>query len=170
MKDRTGKRYGLLTVIKPIECIQGIGWSWECVCDCGAHIIVWGKDLTSGSVKSCGCLRSGGELKITQLLTENNIPFIKQKTFSDCYREKACGKMHYDFFVNGKFLLEYDGEQHFKAIKFFGGEEGFLENKRRDEFKNNYAKEHNIPLKRIPYWDLNNLTIEDIMGDKYLVT
>jgi len=34
--------------------------------------------------------------------------------------------------------------------------------------KNQYAKKKNIPLVRIPYYELNNITLEMIMGDEFL--
>jgi hypothetical protein len=40
----------------------------------------------SGNTLSCGCLKnnSHGELKIAQILDENNIPYIREYTFKDC--------------------------------------------------------------------------------------
>ena len=38
-----------------------------------------------------------------------------------------------------------------------------------DKLKNEYAKFHNIPLKRIPYWDFDKITLENIMSDKWLI-
>jgi hypothetical protein len=43
------------------------------------------------------------------------------------------------------------------------------ENKINDKIKNNYAKEKNIPLVRIPYWERDNITLDLIMGNKYLI-
>jgi len=40
----------------------------------------------------------------------------------------------------------------------------------RDKEKNEYALSHNIPLVRIPYWERDNITLDMIMGDKYLIT
>lgn len=56
-----------------------------------------------GTVQSCGCLKSVGEEKISQLLTENNISFNREKIFNDFkpYR--------YDFYVDNKYIIEYDG-------------------------------------------------------------
>jgi hypothetical protein len=34
-----------------------------------------------------------------------------------------------------------------------------------DTIKNNYCKQHNIPLVRIPYWERDNLSLEMIFGD-----
>ena len=41
--------------------------------------------------------------------------------------------------------------------------------KQHDKIKNNYAKNHNIPLVRIPYTKLNHITLEDLMGKEYEV-
>ena len=41
--------------------------------------------------------------------------------------------------------------------------------KNNDKIKNNYAFTHNIPLKRIPYTQLNKLSLEDIISDKWLI-
>jgi len=56
-KDITGKKYGLLTVIKATG-FRGLnrGVTWLCKCDCGGDTIVIGSYLRSGHRKSCGCL------------------------------------------------------------------------------------------------------------------
>lgn len=40
---------------------------------------------------------------------------------------------------------------------------------RRDKEKNQYAIEHNIPLVRIPYTERDNITLDMLLGDKYLI-
>ena len=52
---------------------------------------------------------------------------------------------------------------------------GILQNvlknyKRGIILKNQWCRKNNIPLKRIPYWELNNITINNIMDDTFLVT
>ena len=59
--------------------------------------------------------------------------------------------------------IEYDGQQHYKPIEKFGVEKAFEKTKFRDVIKNNYCKDNNINLLRIPYWDYNN--IEKILND-----
>ena len=55
-------------------------------------------------------------------------------------------------------LIEYDGEQHFNFIPFWHGtEEGLALQQWRDDIKNNYCKEHNIKLIRIPYTEEANI-------------
>lgn len=60
-------------------------------------------------------------------------------------------------------LFEYQGEQHYKPIKYFGGEEKFKETKLRDQIKKDFCQEHNIPLLIIPYWEYNNM--ENLVDD-----
>lgn len=60
MKDETGRKHGLLTVIrissKRIRPSDGT-IRWVCKCNCGNMHEASGADLRRGDVKSCGCLR-----------------------------------------------------------------------------------------------------------------
>lgn len=59
VKDLTGQRFGLLTVISRAEdYVLGSGsrrTQWVCDCDCGTTKTVRGTHLTSGAIVSCGC-------------------------------------------------------------------------------------------------------------------
>lgn len=106
---------------------------------------------------------SVGELKINQLLTENNIPFIQEKKFDSCISPKG-NPLRFDFYVNNKYLIEYDGEQHFLEVpnNIYTKEE--LEKiKEYDKIKNQWCEKNNIPLIRINYTQLHKLTIKDII-------
>ena len=119
---------------------------------------------------SCGCQKSIGEYNIIQILNNNNISYQKEFQFPD-------SKYRFDFaiFQNGQIirLIEFDGEQHYEQnIKNSGWNtyqkyEYTLQN---DKAKNQLAKDKRIPLIRIPYWERDNLTLEILMGDKYLIT
>ena len=67
-------------------------------------------------------------------------------------------------------LIEFDGPQHTKPSDYFGGEEAFKKLQHNDNLKNEYARNHHIPLVRIPYKERDNITLDLIMGDKYLVS
>lgn len=56
-KDISGKQFGLLTAIAPTEKRENGSVVWKCSCDCGNTIEVPLIRLTSGNVKSCGCLK-----------------------------------------------------------------------------------------------------------------
>ena len=54
-KDISGQRFGYLTAIRRNGTQNG-HVTWECTCDCGNTTVVPGIALTSGSIKSCGCM------------------------------------------------------------------------------------------------------------------
>lgn len=169
-KDLTNKKFGRLTAIKPTKERSFDGSIiWECICSCGVSTFASVNALNSGHKQSCGCLSSKGELKIGKLLKENNILFEKQKTFKDCCSENN-NLLRFDFWINNSFLLEFDGRQHFEGPEAKWKESLSLEEiQKRDEIKNNYCKKNKIPLKRVPYFELTKLTIEDILSDKFLI-
>ncbi len=49
-------------------------------------------------------------------------------------------------YKNNIFLIEYDGEQHFKAIEEFGGEETLKLTKKHDKIKNDFCKKEKITI------------------------
>lgn len=103
----------------------------------------------------CWCLRSKGENKIENFLTKINVRYINQYKFKGCIYHR---ELPFDFAVlnndgSVKFLIEYQGEQHFKPISIFGGEAALADTQLRDKIKYNYCKEHNIPLYYITYKD-----------------
>ena len=61
--DLTGWRFGGLTVISPVleengRVVRGDDpfLRWNCRCDCGRQVRIYGLVLVSGAVKSCGCV------------------------------------------------------------------------------------------------------------------
>jgi len=52
--DLTGKRFGRLTVIRSVNKDNG-RIAWECLCDCGASVVVSTDHLNDGHTQSCGC-------------------------------------------------------------------------------------------------------------------
>lgn len=163
-----GSKYGRLTVLCRDKHNYYEKIKWICKCDCGTIISVEGTKLRNGHTQSCGCLNSKGEELIKQILNENQITFEAQKRFQDCVSEKG-NTLPFDFYIEKQFLLEFDGIQHFKSSSLFGGEKEYLIRQQHDRIKNDYCHKNNIPLKRIPYYALKELTLEDIMGDKYLI-
>ena len=111
---------------------------------------------------------SKGEDKIIRLLRASNIKFEREKTFADL----RGGKFRYDFYLPlYNILIEVDGEQHFKQVEVFQKTRSdFLKQQENDRRKNSYALANNIPLIRIPYWELDNLNnFSDLFQKKFLV-
>jgi very-short-patch-repair endonuclease len=85
-------------------------------------------------------------------LIENKILFERQKTFEGCINPKTDRKLRFDFYLpNHNMCIEYDGRQHFEAIKRFGGEKGYNLTIYRDRIKNIFCKNKNIEIMRIKY-------------------
>ncbi|MFF3147928.1 hypothetical protein ACFVRU_41000 [Streptomyces sp. NPDC057927] len=112
------------------------------------------------------CNESKGEKAISNWLNNNKIKYISQFKFNDCKYKKT---LPFDFAIFDdsnilQCLVEYDGELHYISVKHFGGEKKFEKTQRNDQIKNDYCKQNNIPLLRIPYWEFDN--IEDIIKNK----
>lgn len=164
-----GQRFGKLKVIQRVLHNE-LRSLWECQCDCGNVVFFPTRYLLSMNVKSCGCeSRSYGELEIRKQLKELSISFKEQYTFSDCLTENN-RPIRYDFALfdeseNIICLIEYNGQQHYQAIDYFGGEEKFKQQQLRDNIKRNYCLNKNIPLIEIPYTQLTNLNIQQKLQD-----
>lgn len=165
---KVGEKYGKLTILE--VCPQkkaGKSALCLCQCDCGSEPKwIEAHALRRGNTKSCGCIVSYGEQKISQLLKENNIHFKSQKTFSDCINPKTNTKLRFDFYLlDYDICIEYDGEQHFKdkiSLKSYFTPKQLSDIKYRDNIKNKYCLKHNIRLIRIPYTEKDKLTTDFI--------
>jgi len=116
------------------------------------------------------CSESKGEKQLDLILTQYNISHDSQYTFDDLRGIKG-GLLRFDtpiFYDQDKIklrmLIEYDGKQHYEWIEDWMTKEEFETIQIHDELKNQYCKNHNIKLLRIPYWDFDN--IESILIDK----
>lgn len=95
------------------------------------------------------CKESKGENMISNLLKNKKIDFEYQKKFKDCFYKN---NLFFDFYLpKYNTCIEYDGEQHFKVIEYWGGENGLEQRKKRDKIKNEYCKNNDINLIRIKY-------------------
>ena len=116
------------------------------------------KQTPSSHIRGYGCPschESIGERTVRKYLEKNKINFTPQKKFKDC---KNIKQLSFDFFLpNYNLCIEYDGEQHFKPIKYFGGIKKFNLLKKRDKIKNKYCNIKDINLLRISYKEnINN--------------
>lgn len=174
-EDLTGQTFGWLTV-EGFSHTDGKRAYYKCLCRCGNHLIVKAYALKNGNTTSCGCRKSIGETNIRQILENNNISFQPQYSFKDL-RSNSGGVYKYDFALldenkNVIRLIEFDGRQHFSASGsgWSGNEEAFKQLQTNDTLKNQYAFDHNIPLVRIPYTERDNITLDLLLGNKYLLT
>ena len=105
------------------------------------------------------CNVSKGEQKIMDWLNKNNIKYIYDEPYFNDLLSPLGNPLRPDFIIKDKRIwIEYDGEFHFEE-QFKG--DSFEMIQEYDEIKNQYAKENNWKLIRIPYWEFDN--IEEIL-------
>lgn len=165
IKDEIGNKYGLLTVIKQ-ESIDPVNRTvnWLCQCNCGEYRVVPGYKLRNGTITHCGCQSmSNGELKIYNLLKDNNINFKREFIFNDLKSpKKNTIPLRFDFaiFDENKLikLIEFQGIQHYQLS-------GWMNNpQENDIIKRQYCQNHNIKLLEIPYWDYDKIDINYLLN------
>ena len=172
-----GTKFGYLTMVKDLGYRQQNSrdkrarWSL-CQCVCGNEIEVSNNNLRSGNTKSCGCVNSYGENEIRKLLIQNNINFASEYIFNDL-RGTRGGCLRFDFAIFNSEnqlikLIEFDGRQHYEGPDgtwtHSYTKEMIEENDRR---KDEYCKLHNIPLIRIPYYQLSKLSLKLLELEDY---
>lgn len=124
------------------------------------HKIDW-HDFNSKNVRCKECNISKGEKKIEEFLNKYKIDFIHDRNI---WEEND---LRPDFFLpKHNLVIEYDGIQHFEPTDFANkGQEwadnNFAKIQAKDIEKNDYCKNNNISLIRIPYWEFDN--IENIL-------
>ena len=95
------------------------------------------------------CNESKGERKISKLLKENLIKFVRQKKFEGC---KNVLQLPFDFYLpEYNICIEYDGRQHFEPVDYFGGEKALELTKINDGIKSDYCSNNGVKLYRIAY-------------------
>lgn len=165
--DLTGQTFGKLTVIKRDNTKNYKRVHWLCKCSCGNSELesVDGYYLRSGEKTQCSkCVpKSKGEEQIKNILIKNNISFTQEKSFDDCRFPKTNRLARFDFYIDNKYLIEFDGRQHIQNTSKWNNEWNLEYVQEHDQVKNNYCKEHNIPLIRIPYSKINYIKLEDLL-------
>ena len=90
--------------------------------------------------------RSRGEKKILKYLQSHGIKNEQEKIVK--FGKTFIGR--YDFKTEAGFI-EFDGEQHFQSVDYFGGLQKYDKRIASDDRKTEYCHSHEIPLLRIRY-------------------
>lgn len=151
--------------LDPYNITAGCGknaW-WKCI-TCGSSWSTSVNNRARGA--SCPvCASSRGEKIIKDILLKHEIPFEQEKTV---YIKEYKKSYFFDFYVAPDIYIEYDGEQHFVASSYFKGKKGLKDTVARDTIKNQYCKDNNMLLLRIPFiYDpgKNKTEIEQLITD-----
>ena len=105
------------------------------------------------------------ETAVAILLKENNIQYIREKTYEDL----RGGKFRYDFYLPKlNTIIEVNGQQHYYEV--WGGRTGLLKQQENDRRKISYALANKIIMFTIPYWEIQNLkNSQDLFQEKFRV-
>jgi tetratricopeptide (TPR) repeat protein len=75
--------------------------------------------------------------------------YLAQKKYKGCRNKNV---LPFDFYIEQYNLcIEYDGIQHFKSVKYWGGDKKLFLTQIKDNIRNEYCKNNNINLFRIKY-------------------
>ncbi len=119
-------------------------------------------------INTCTGLRniSSGEFKIIQCLEELGFFEDEDYRYNSTLSEltKYCGKtLRFDFiFILFLIVIEYDGEQHERPVRFGGisqeeAEEKFQKTKDYDKLKDDFCRDNGYKMVRISYKDYPNI-------------
>ena len=132
-------------------------------CKCTIHQYEWYVSPNKILTRKTGCPKCASyhnENKIDEILDKLGLKYTAQKRFPDCKNKYP---LPFDRYLDDfNILIEYDGEGHYKPIRRGhmteeDAEENLKQVQFRDNIKNEYCKQNNIPLIRIPYWEKDNL-------------
>ena len=95
------------------------------------------------------CNSPKGEISINKILKSLGIKYEYQKTFDDL---KDSRLLSYDFYIPSQdILIEYQGQQHYQPVGYFGGADTFELQQKHDKMKSDYAKDNGYKLITVPY-------------------
>ena len=157
-EDLTGQRFGKWVVLEKMASKKypggGYAQMWKCRCDCGTVKEVSQCLLKGGYSRSCGCaIAHQLEEDTAVYLDQHSMLYERQKAFDDCLGLGGL-PLRFDFYVeiNGRrVLIECQGEQHYRSVKYFGGDEAFKVRTAHDDIKRDYARTHGYELLEIAY-------------------
>lgn len=117
---------------------------------------------------------SKGEQKLINLFRRGGIKFEREVCFDDLTgKRKVPLRFDFGLYKNGRLicLVEFDGRQHYEYVPYFHKTiSGYKRQQEWDRRKNKYCLMHGIPLIRVPYWDLDILTLNRVLTEpSYIV-
>lgn len=101
----------------------------------------------------CSKKVSRGERAILKFLDKKQIAYIYQ------WKRLIDGRNHFfDFYLpDNNLIIEFQGEQHYTPVEYFGGEEAYNARVKRDNLKRAWSKENNIKMLEISWKELDKI-------------
>lgn len=170
-----GTRFGKLVVVEDLGLKPAYPGApkkrrwYKCQCDCGNITEAKANSLKTGQRTSCGCLNSKGEFKFEQMLKEHNCIYNHDTVLPEFFLETGL-RYRFDFIIYNedmsiKYIVEIDGRQHYTGpdTERWSHSADTLETiQARDNIKNEFCKQKNYKLIRIPYWEIDTFKYEDL--------
>ena len=136
--DRTGQKFGRLTLIERVENNKFNQVQWKCRCDCGKEVIVKAYSLTTGQTKSCGCLKKEQNYiniaKVKHNMTNTRLYNIWRDMKSRCLNPN--NKRHKFYFDKG-ITVCYEWKNDFMNFYNWAINNGYRDNLKIDRINNN---------------------------------
>lgn len=117
---------------------------------------------------------SKGEDKIIKLLNSARVRYDREIIVPRLTGKKGV-PLRFDFGIYKNkqliILIEFDGEQHFHYTSHFNkNKSDFIYRCGCDRKKNEWALKNNVPLYRIPFWEIENVnSLTDLLNNKFKV-
>lgn len=148
-------RSGSSILLNPNEYRDSLKRNLRFRCSCGREFVTSFTNYTKAGKTRCStCTQkdSVAEKRIMDFLDECKIDYQREKRFKDCRDIKP---LPFDFhLLEQNLIIEYDGMHHYFPVR---GEDAYKKTKIHDKIKDEYCKENNIDLLRIPYWETGNM-------------
>lgn len=104
------------------------------------------------------CKKSLGENRIKLFLENINVLYVQQYKIINENLFCQQKKMFVDFYLpQQNVIIEFNGAQHYVSVDYFGGDNTFEKQQKRDLALRQYCKEHKIKLIEIPYSEYSNI-------------
>lgn len=139
---------------------KGHGYKFKVLCSCGNDFLVDTTHFIEGKYQcnECRVKQSAIATKIELWLNLHRINYQKEKRFEDCVYTKT---LPFDFYLEDyNSCIEVDGIGHYRPVAFGGDKQGAIKNyelrQKADNIKTQYCEDNNIPLLRLPFWEIED--------------
>lgn len=111
----------------------------------------------------CARFESKGERRVKKFLTDSNISFIQE------YPTRIQNHLlRFDFYLpQYDLFIEYQGQQHYNKVDFFGGEERFLKQRYLDDIKRDFCGKRLIEIPYTRYGDVESILNKALKFNDY---